>query len=111
MNKTLQFKDIGDIDIQKPFKLKQKTDLNKFLVVLLTNEKGTDTRIVLYLQYATSIGFLAAVVRTPDSDVFRCIFYFAAPRSKHFDDSVLGCWNLQKSQINKYCGDGRKLRS
>ena len=37
---------------------------------LLSNQEETDARVVPYPLYAASIGFPAAIVRTPDSDTF-----------------------------------------
>ena len=45
--------------------------------LLLSNQEETDTRVVLYLQYAASIGFPAAIVRTPDSDIFFILLHHA----------------------------------
>ena len=42
-----------------------------------SNQEETDTRIVLYIKCAESLGFPTAVVRTPDSDIF---FYSTLPR-------------------------------
>ena len=44
---------------------------------LLSNQEETDTRVVLYLQYAASIKFPAAIVRTPDSDIFFILLHHA----------------------------------
>ena len=44
---------------------------------LLSNQEETDTRVVLYLQYAASIGFPEAIVRTPASDIFFILLHNA----------------------------------
>jgi len=36
---------------------------------LKSNQEETDTRVVLYLNYAVKLGYKSAVVRTPDSDI------------------------------------------
>lgn len=37
---------------------------------LTSNQEETDTRVVLYLNYAVKLGYKSAVVRTPDTDIF-----------------------------------------
>ena len=37
---------------------------------LYSNQEETDTRIVLYLHHAATMGFKSAVVRSPDTDIF-----------------------------------------
>ena len=37
---------------------------------LRSNQEETDSRIIIYLHYAQSLGFKSAVVRTPDTDIF-----------------------------------------
>lgn len=37
---------------------------------IYSNQEETDTRVVLYLHYAASLGYRNAVVRTPDTDIF-----------------------------------------
>ena len=37
---------------------------------LRSNQEETDTRIVLYIQFAAQKGFQSVVVRTPDTDIF-----------------------------------------
>ena len=44
---------------------------------LFSNQEETDTRVVLYLHYAASIGYKNAVVRTPDTDIFVILLYHA----------------------------------
>ena len=44
-----------------------------------SNQEETDKRVILYIQYAESLGFPSAVVCTPDSDIF-CILLFHAHR-------------------------------
>ena len=42
-----------------------------------SNQEETDTRIVLYIKYAESLGFPTVVVRTPDLDVFFILLFYA----------------------------------
>ena len=44
---------------------------------LLSNQEETDTRVVLYLQYAAKLGYKSAVVRTPDTDIFCILLHHA----------------------------------
>lgn len=43
----------------------------------MSNQEETDTRIVLYLKYAAKIGYKSAVVRTPDTDIFVILLFYA----------------------------------
>ena len=42
-----------------------------------SNQEETDTPVILYIQYAESLGFPSAVVRTPDSDIFFILLFHA----------------------------------
>ena len=44
---------------------------------LRSNQEETDTRIILYLQHAEKEGYQSAVVRSPDSDIFFILLYYA----------------------------------
>ena len=44
---------------------------------LVSNQKETDSRIVLYLKYAVKLGHKSTVVRTPDSDILFILLHFA----------------------------------
>ena len=44
---------------------------------LVSNQEETDTRVVLYLQYAAKLGYKSAVVRTPDTDIFLILLHHA----------------------------------
>ena len=44
---------------------------------LYSKQEETDTRIIIYLQYAAKQGFKSAVVRSPDTDIFFIILYYA----------------------------------
>lgn len=44
---------------------------------LYSNQEETDTRVVLYLHHAATIGYKNAVVRTPDTDIFLILLYHA----------------------------------
>ena len=41
-------------------------------------QEETDTHVVLYLQYAVSLGFKDAVMRTPDTDIVVILPHYAA---------------------------------
>lgn len=47
------------------------------LPTIYSNQEETDTRVVLYLHYAASLGYRNAVVRTPDTDIFVILLYHA----------------------------------
>lgn len=44
---------------------------------IYSNQEETDTRVVLYLHYAVSLGYKNAVIRTPDTDIFVILLYHA----------------------------------
>ena len=44
---------------------------------LESNQEETDTRVVLYLNYAVKLGYKSAVVRTPDSEIFFIFLHYA----------------------------------
>ena len=44
---------------------------------IYSNQEETDTRVVLYLHHAASLGYKNAVVRTPDTDIFVILLYHA----------------------------------
>ena len=44
---------------------------------LESNQEETDTRVVLYLNYAVKLGYKSAVVRTPDSDILFILLHYA----------------------------------
>lgn len=47
------------------------------LPTLYSNQEETDTRVVLYLHHAASLGYKDAVVRTPDTDISVILLYHA----------------------------------
>ena len=47
------------------------------LPTIYSNQEETDTRVVLYLHYAATIGYKSAVVRTPDTDIFVILLFHA----------------------------------
>ena len=47
------------------------------LPALYSNQEETDSRVVLYLHHAATIGYKDAVVRTPDTDIFLILLYHA----------------------------------
>ena len=44
---------------------------------LVSNQEETDTRVVLYLNYAVKLGYKSAEVRTPDTDIFFILLHYA----------------------------------
>ena len=44
---------------------------------LESNQEETDTRVVLYLNYAVKLAYKSAVVRTPDSDILFILLRYA----------------------------------
>ena len=44
---------------------------------LYSNQEETDTRIIMCLHYAAKQGFKSAVIRSPDSDIFFIMLYYA----------------------------------
>ena len=44
---------------------------------LESNQEETDTRVVLYLNYAVKLGYKSAVVRTPHSDILFILLHYA----------------------------------
>ena len=44
---------------------------------LRSNQEETDTRVILYLKYAATLGYKSAVVRSPDTDIFMILLYHA----------------------------------
>ena len=44
---------------------------------IYSNQEETDTRVVVYLHYAASLGYKDAVVRTPDTDIFVILLHHA----------------------------------
>lgn len=47
------------------------------LPTIYSNQEETDTRVVLYLHHAVTLGYKSAVVRTPDTDIFVILLYHA----------------------------------
>ncbi len=43
----------------------------------LAGRDKTDKRIVLFLEYAAKLGYRLAVVRTPDTDIFVDLLFYA----------------------------------
>ena len=64
----------------KSYELKVSNDqcvLNE-IVQLQSNQEETDTRVILYLNYAAEQGFESAIVRTPDTDIFFILLHHAS---------------------------------
>ena len=47
------------------------------LPTIYSTQEETDTRVVLYLHHAVTLGYKSAVVRTPDTDIFVILLYHA----------------------------------
>ena len=45
--------------------------------MIRSNQEETDTRVILYIQYAERLGFPSVVVCTPDSDIFFILLFHA----------------------------------
>ena len=43
-----------------------------------SNQEETDTRVIVYLCYASKLGYTSAVVRSPDTDIFFLLLYHAS---------------------------------
>ena len=44
---------------------------------MYSNQEETDTRVILYLHHAVSLGYKNAVVRSPDTDIFVILLFHA----------------------------------
>ena len=53
-------------------------DSGSEITELYSNQEETDSRVVVYCQYAATSGYDTAVVRSPDSDVFFILLHFAS---------------------------------
>ena len=81
------------------------------ICALYSNHKETDTRVVLYLNYAATLGYKDAVVRSPDTDIFMILLYHAhkinltiyldAGAGKH--RKVVNITDLAQSLGEDYC--------
>ena len=45
--------------------------------MIRSNQEETDTQVILYIQYAESLGFPSSVVHTPDSNIFFILLFHA----------------------------------
>ena len=78
---------------------------------LKSNQEETDTRVVLYLNYAVKLGYKSAVVRTPDSDIFFILLHYAhsIPITIYLDTGsgkhrqVINISELAESKGAEYC--------
>ena len=78
---------------------------------LESNQKETDTRVVLYLNYAVKLGYKPAVVRTPDSDIFFILLHYAhaIPLTIYLDTGsgkhrqIVNVSELSESKGADYC--------
>ena len=59
---------------------------------LRSNQEETDSRIILYIEYAIMNGYDSVVIRSPDSDIFFILMYYANHRkykiNVYFDTGV-----------------------
>lgn len=78
---------------------------------LVSNQEETDTRVVLYLNYAVRLGFKSAVVRTPDTDIFFILLHYAhsIPITIYLDTGsgkhrqIINVSELSESKGADYC--------
>ena len=78
---------------------------------LVSNQEETDTLTVLYLNYAAKIGFKAAVIRTPDTDILMILLHDAQniPLTVYVDigtgknRTLVNVSDLADSLGNDYC--------
>ena len=61
-----------------------------------SNQEETDTRVIPYLQFAATLGYKDAVVRTPDTDIFVILL--------HYDPSI-----QLKIYLDTWAGKHRQL--
>ena len=78
---------------------------------LVSNQEETDTRGVLYLNYAVRLGFKSAVVRTPDTDIFFILLHYehSIPITIYLDTGsgkhrqIINVSELSESKGAEYC--------
>lgn len=78
---------------------------------LESNQEETDTRVVLYLNYAVKLGYKSTVVRTPDSDIFFILLHYAhsIPLTIYLDTGsgkhrqIVNVSELSESKGADYC--------
>ena len=78
---------------------------------LESNQEETDTRVVLYLNYAVKLGYKSAVVRTPDSDILFILLHYAhsLPLTIYLDTGsgkhrqIVNVSELSESKGADYC--------
>ena len=78
---------------------------------LESNQEETDTRVVLYLNYAVKLGYKSAVVRTPDSDILFILLHYAhsIPPTIYLDTGsgkhrqIVNVSELSESKGADYC--------
>ena len=78
---------------------------------LFSKQEDSGTRIVLYLEHAATCGFLEAIVRTPDSDVFFILLHHAPdiPMTVYSDIGVgenhrlINVSEMAKTKGREYC--------
>ena len=78
---------------------------------LESNQEETDTRVVLYLNYAVKLGYKSAVVRTPDSDILFILLHYAhsIPLTIYLDTGsgkhrqIVNVSELSESKGADYC--------
>ena len=69
---------------------------------LYSNQEETDTRIIMYLHYAAKQGFKSAVVRSPDSNIFFIMLYYAHDINLTVYHEM-GFWKTQKANSCLSC--------
>ena len=84
---------------------------------LRSNQEETDTRVILYLKHAVTLGYRSAVVRTPDTDIFMILLHHAhmiditvfldTGTGKH--RQIVNVTELAESLGEDYCGTLLKL--
>ena len=78
---------------------------------LESNQEETDTRVVLYLNYAVKLGYKSAVVRTSDSDILFILLHYAhsIPLTIYLDTGsgkhrqIVNVSELSESKGADYC--------
>ena len=78
---------------------------------LMSNQEETDTRVVLYHNYAVKLGYTSAVVRTPDTDIFFILLRYAhsIPLTTYLDTGtgkhrqIVNVSEMSESKGAQYC--------
>lgn len=78
---------------------------------LMSNQEETDTRVILYINYAVRMGYQSAVVRTPDTDIFLILLHYASsiPINIYLDTGtgksrrIVNVTELANTMGSEYC--------